>query len=78
MQELICESYGMKAVAECLAHSASEETKEDARSLLEALAKSNPRYEMQIYKVSMLEAFAKSNPRYELQIYKESLCFIYV
>ena len=40
----------MKAVAECLAHSSSEETKEDARALLEALAKSNPRYEMQIYK----------------------------
>ena len=45
----------MKAVAECLAHSAAEETKEDARALLEALAKSNPRYEMQIYKVRLNE-----------------------
>ncbi|XP_074642308.1 armadillo-like helical domain containing protein 1 [Tubulanus polymorphus] len=49
-KELICESYGIRAVAECLAKSKSEETQECARLLLETLARGNPKYETQAYK----------------------------
>lgn len=49
-KELICESYGIRAIAECLAKSKSEETQEHARSLLQILAQGNPKFEMQVYK----------------------------
>ncbi|XP_064624943.1 armadillo-like helical domain containing protein 1 isoform X1 [Lineus longissimus] len=49
-KELMCESYGIRAVAECLAKSKSEETQECARTLLETLARGNPKYENQAYK----------------------------
>jgi hypothetical protein len=41
---------GIRAVAECLAKSKSEETQECARTLLETLARGNPKYENQAYK----------------------------
>ncbi|XP_071495178.1 armadillo-like helical domain containing protein 1 [Diadema antillarum] len=49
-KELICESYGIRAVAECLARSKSEETQECARSLLQNLAQGNPKFQSQVYK----------------------------
>ncbi|XP_056389122.1 armadillo-like helical domain containing protein 1 [Hyla sarda] len=49
-KELICESYGVRAVAECLAKSKMEDTQEQAQVLLELLAHGNPKYQTQVYK----------------------------
>ncbi|KAL1023127.1 hypothetical protein UPYG_G00036730 [Umbra pygmaea] len=49
-KELICESYGVRAVAECLAKSKTQETLETAQVLLESLAHGNPKYQNQVYK----------------------------
>nr|CAH8819331.1 unnamed protein product [Trichobilharzia regenti] len=49
-KETICECYGIRAVAECMAKSKSEETQEAARDLLEILAEGNPRFSDQVYK----------------------------
>lgn len=49
-KELICESYGIRAIAECLAKSQSEETQECARNLLQILAQGNPKFQVQVYK----------------------------
>ncbi|CAN2391496.1 hypothetical protein PRIEUP_LOCUS1536, partial [Pristimantis euphronides] len=49
-KELICESYGVRAVAECLAKAKLEDTQEQAQVLLEVLANGNPKYQTQVYK----------------------------
>ncbi|XP_043941273.1 armadillo-like helical domain containing protein 1 [Protopterus annectens] len=49
-KELICESYGVRAIAECLAKSKTEDLQEQARTLLESLAHGNPKYLIQVYK----------------------------
>ncbi|XP_038857010.1 armadillo-like helical domain containing protein 1 [Salvelinus namaycush] len=49
-KELICESYGVRAIAECLAKSKTEGTQETARALLESLAHGNPKYQNQVYR----------------------------
>ncbi|CAJ0958191.1 unnamed protein product [Ranitomeya imitator] len=49
-KELICESYGVRAVAECLANAKMEATQEQAQILLELLAHGNPKYQSQVYK----------------------------
>ncbi|XP_067893215.1 armadillo-like helical domain containing protein 1 isoform X2 [Heterodontus francisci] len=49
-KELICESYGVRNVAECLANSKLEKTQEEAQVLLELLAQGNPKYQLQVYK----------------------------
>jgi len=49
-KELICESYGIRAIAECVAKSRSEETQECGRHLLQLLAQGNPKFQMQVYK----------------------------
>lgn len=49
-KELICESYGIRAVAECLAKSKAEETQDACRNLLLMLAQGNPKYQNQVYK----------------------------
>lgn len=49
-KELICESYGIRAIAECLAKARSEETQDNARIMLQDLAQGNPKYEVQVYK----------------------------
>ncbi|XP_075688680.1 armadillo-like helical domain containing protein 1 [Rhinoderma darwinii] len=49
-KELISESYGVRAVAECLAKSSMEDTQEQAQVLLELLAHGNPKYQTQVYK----------------------------
>lgn len=49
-KEVICECYGVRSIAECLAKSRSEKTQTEAKYLLENLAKGNPRYQNQVYK----------------------------
>ena len=49
-KEIICECYGVRSIAECLAKSKSEETQIQAKYLIENLAKGNPRYQNQVYK----------------------------
>ncbi|KAF6026958.1 C1orf228 [Bugula neritina] len=49
-KELICESYGIRAVAECLAKSKSDQTQDTAKNLLLSLAEGNPRFCQQVYK----------------------------
>ena len=49
-KEVICECYGVRSIAECLAKSKSEKTQIEAKYLLENLAKGNPRYQNQVYK----------------------------
>ncbi|XP_062412517.1 adenine DNA glycosylase [Sardina pilchardus] len=49
-KELVCESYGVRAIAECLATSQIESTQETAQLLLESLAHGNPKYQNQVYK----------------------------
>ncbi len=49
-KEVICECYGVRCIAECLAKSKSEKTQVEAKYLLENLAKGNPRYQNQVYK----------------------------
>ena len=49
-KEVICECYGIRSVAECMAKSKSEKTQLEARYLLETLAKGNPKFQNQVYK----------------------------
>ncbi|XP_049735046.1 armadillo-like helical domain containing protein 1 isoform X4 [Elephas maximus indicus] len=49
-KELICESYGVRSIAEFLAKSKSEETQEEVQVLLDALVHGNPKYQNQVYK----------------------------
>ncbi|XP_059860533.1 armadillo-like helical domain containing protein 1 isoform X2 [Delphinus delphis] len=49
-KELICESYGVRSIAEFLAKSKSEETQEEVQVLLESLIHSNPKYRNQVYR----------------------------
>lgn len=49
-KEVICECFGVRCIAECMAKSKSEQTQIEARYLLENLAKGNPKYQTQVYK----------------------------
>ncbi|XP_013377091.1 PREDICTED: uncharacterized protein C1orf228 homolog isoform X1 [Chinchilla lanigera] len=49
-KELICESYGVRSIAEFLANSKSEETQEEVQILLDSLVHGNPKYQNQVYK----------------------------
>ncbi|MEJ1282549.1 armadillo-like helical domain containing 1 [Cricetulus griseus] len=49
-KELICESYGVRSIAEFLAKSQSEETQEEVQILLDTLLHGNPKYQNQVYK----------------------------
>ncbi|XP_027433744.2 armadillo-like helical domain containing protein 1 isoform X1 [Zalophus californianus] len=49
-KELICESYGVRSIAEFLAKSKSEETQEEVQLLLDSLVHGNPKYQNQVYK----------------------------
>ncbi|XP_053360919.1 armadillo-like helical domain containing protein 1 [Clarias gariepinus] len=48
-KEIICESYGVKVVAECLVRSDSEAMQHTASRLLESLAQGNPAYQRLVY-----------------------------
>ncbi|XP_036925567.1 armadillo-like helical domain containing protein 1 isoform X2 [Sturnira hondurensis] len=49
-KELICESYGVRSIAEFLATCKSEETQEEVQVLLDSLLHGNPKYQNQVYK----------------------------
>ncbi|NXT57648.1 ARMD1 protein, partial [Pluvianellus socialis] len=49
-KELICESYGVRSLAEFLATSTSAEAQEDVQVLLDSLGRGNPKYQNQVYK----------------------------
>jgi hypothetical protein len=52
-KEFICESYGVRAIADCLARSKSEVTQDYAKNLLYQLGVGNPKYLIQVYKSLM-------------------------
>ncbi|KAI9355923.1 hypothetical protein DFJ73DRAFT_823950 [Zopfochytrium polystomum] len=49
-KEFLCESYGVRAVADCLARSKSEVTQDYCQNLLHQLGTGNPKFLMQVYK----------------------------
>jgi len=60
-KEVICESYGVRAAAECMARSYTSQTQECGRSLLYSLAHGNPRYQKQVYQV-LKDLLPSTNP----------------
>ncbi|XP_026201222.1 armadillo-like helical domain containing protein 1 [Anabas testudineus] len=61
-KEIICESHGVRVIAECLAKSNNEETQETAWTLLDSLSHGNPGYQNQIYKV-LIALMTCTSPR---------------
>ena len=61
-KEIICECYGVRSIAECLAKSKSEGTQIEAKYLLENLAKGNPKYQAQVYK-GLIAVLPCSSPK---------------
>ena len=50
-KELICQSFGIRAIAECMAKTTTNEnTQKSAQLLLDSLAHGNPTYTQQVYK----------------------------
>ncbi|XP_043860632.1 armadillo-like helical domain containing protein 1 [Dromiciops gliroides] len=49
-KELICESYGVRSIAEFMAKSKCEDTQEEVQILLDSLVHGNPKYQNQVYK----------------------------
>ncbi|XP_062974706.1 armadillo-like helical domain containing protein 1 [Elgaria multicarinata webbii] len=68
-KELICESYGVRSVAEFLATSKSEETQEQVQILLDALGHGNPKYQNQVYKglIALLKCTSPKAQQLSLQ-----------
>ncbi|TPX63104.1 hypothetical protein SpCBS45565_g06834 [Spizellomyces sp. 'palustris'] len=60
-KEFICESYGVRAIADCLGRSRSEVTQDYARNLLYQLGIGNPKFLMQVYK-SLLSLLTSQGP----------------
>lgn len=73
-KELICESFGVRAVAECLAKSKSFDTQDRAKYLLQDLATGNPRYEVQIYK-ALISLLSTASPKAQ-QLAAETLRYV--
>ncbi|XP_032048137.1 armadillo-like helical domain containing protein 1 [Aythya fuligula] len=61
-KELICESYGVRCLAELLATSTSAEAQEDAQVLLDTLGRGNPKYQHQVYK-GLIAVLPCASPR---------------
>jgi len=49
-KELICECYGIRTIAECLAKSKDEDSQQSCKTVLQLLGQGNPKYELQVYK----------------------------
>jgi len=60
-KELICESFGIRAIAECLARSNQLECQEACKTILKELATANPKYENQVYK-AMISLLNSASP----------------
>uniref|UniRef100_A0A8C3C5E4 Armadillo like helical domain containing 1 n=1 Tax=Cairina moschata TaxID=8855 RepID=A0A8C3C5E4_CAIMO len=61
-KELICESYGVRCLAELLATSTSAEAQEDTQVLLDSLGRGNPKYQHQVYK-GLIAVLPCASPR---------------
>ncbi|XP_053178924.1 armadillo-like helical domain containing protein 1 [Scomber japonicus] len=61
-KEIICESHGVKAIAECLAKSNTDDTQEAAWALLESLSLGNLKYQNKVYK-GLIALMACSSPK---------------
>ncbi|EDV23015.1 uncharacterized protein TRIADDRAFT_57847 [Trichoplax adhaerens] len=61
-KEIICESFGVRAITECLAKSKSEETQENAKAVMLQLAEGNPRFQNQVYK-AFIALMSSSSPK---------------
>lgn len=61
-KEIVCESHGVKVIADCLAMSNRDETKEVASVLLESLSQGNPKYQYQVYKC-LIAVMTCSSPK---------------
>lgn len=68
-KELICESYGVRSIAEFLAISKSEETQEQVQILLDNLGHGNPKYQNQVYKglIALLKCTSPKAQQLSLQ-----------
>ncbi|KAF3834907.1 hypothetical protein F7725_027465 [Dissostichus mawsoni] len=66
-KEVICESHGVKAIAEFLAQSNTDEPLEAARALLESLSRGNPRYQNQVYQ-AMIALMTCSSPKAQQRV----------
>ncbi|XP_022615323.1 uncharacterized protein C1orf228 homolog [Seriola dumerili] len=61
-KEIICESHGVKVIAERLVESNTEETQKTAWALLESLSQGNPKYQNQIYRI-LIALMACNSPK---------------
>ncbi|XP_014794940.1 PREDICTED: uncharacterized protein C1orf228 homolog [Calidris pugnax] len=61
-KELICESYGVRSLANFLATSSSAEAQEDVQVLLDSLGRGNPKYQKQVYK-GLIAVLPCASPR---------------
>ncbi|XP_025889222.1 armadillo-like helical domain containing protein 1 [Nothoprocta perdicaria] len=61
-KELICESYGVRSIAEFLATSTSGDAQEEVQLLLDSLGRGNPKYQNQVYK-GLVAVLPCSSPR---------------
>uniref|UniRef100_A0A8B9PL61 Armadillo like helical domain containing 1 n=1 Tax=Apteryx owenii TaxID=8824 RepID=A0A8B9PL61_APTOW len=61
-KELICESYGVRSIAEFLAMSRSTEAQEEVQLLLDSLGHGNPKYQNQVYK-GLIAVLPCTSPR---------------
>ncbi|XP_032074684.1 armadillo-like helical domain containing protein 1 isoform X2 [Thamnophis elegans] len=68
-KELICESYGVRSIAEFFATSKSEETQEQVQILLDTLGHGNPKYQNQVYKglIALLKCTSPKAQQLSLQ-----------
>ncbi|XP_008585200.1 PREDICTED: uncharacterized protein C1orf228 homolog [Galeopterus variegatus] len=77
-KELICESYGVRSIAEFLAKSKSEETQEEVQILLDSLVHGNPKYQNQVYKglIALLPCASPKAQQLSLQTLRtaQSIC----
>ncbi|XP_006899086.1 PREDICTED: uncharacterized protein C1orf228 homolog [Elephantulus edwardii] len=77
-KELICESYGVRSIAEFLAKSTSEDTQEEVQILLDALVHGNPKYQNQVYKglIALLHCTSPKAQQLSLQTLRTAQAII--
>ena len=75
-KQIICECFGIRSIAECLARAKSEQTQIEARYLLENLAKGNPKYQNQVYK-GLIALLPCGSPKAQ-ELAAQTLCIVQV
>ena len=60
-KELVCECFGIRAVAECLAKSTGITCRDECKNVLQELTTGNPKYQHQVYK-AMIALLKSSSP----------------